>query len=216
MTLTATPSVKIIPEVVGKALYLEFVPTLDEEGKPVGRHWGGKDSVKQVFVTPSGYDLAGNLVPSKVFERTVTTYSPRAQWDSRKVIPMPSAEELLRAHLEEEKSSGRETDYISANQIPASEFDHLSDEIKNSYYANSIAHTLKQTILASSNERVELPEGGYEYVTKVVKAWDLSQKFAVEVTNDDLGVIRDSKTPQAIIRRINKTRVANGYAEKLV
>jgi len=43
-----------------------------------------------------------------------------------------------------------------------------------------------------------------------------NKTVVVEVTTDDLQIVRDSKTPQAVIRRINKVRNSlDNFPEKL-
>ena len=46
--------------------------------------------------------------------------------------------------------------------------------------------------------------------------WEIVRQFAVEVTDKDLADVLAHKTPQAVIRRINKVRVSLGLPEKLV
>lgn len=39
----------------------------------------------QIIVTPDGYDESGELIPSSLYRRVVTTYSPKKQWRSSTV-----------------------------------------------------------------------------------------------------------------------------------
>jgi hypothetical protein len=43
-----------------------------------------------------------------------------------------------------------------------------------------------------------------------------SKPLAIELTNEELDLARSGKTPQAVIRRIQKARLSAGFPEKIV
>jgi len=43
-----------------------------------------------------------------------------------------------------------------------------------------------------------------------------SKPLAIEMTNEELDLARSGKTPQAVIRRIQKARLSAGFPEKIV
>jgi hypothetical protein len=193
MTTITPVATKILPEVVGKALYLELKPVLDSEGRT--RVWQGADSIKQIFITPNGLDSTGRAVPSQMYARIISSHSPRSQWDRNAVEPLPNQAELI-GHLEAVK--GR---YVPSPKIE--DFDLLPEEIKRDLYANGIAQMLKKEILHTNSNWNEETQTYDKFSTE---GWTLTKKFSVEVTDEDLVVIHTWKTPQAIIRRINKVR----------
>lgn len=195
MTILTPAPAKILPEVVGKAIYLELSPILDSEGKP--RVWQGADSILQVIITPNGTDSTGKQVKSVIYDRVISKTYPRSQWDSSMVEPLQSEAELIR-HYEAE---GSKKDYLSTPKIE--DFDALSDEIKRDLYANGLSTRLRNLVARSYNN---FNEATQEYETTTTEIWSVSKKFAVEVTDEDLASIGSWKTPQAVIRRINKVR----------
>ncbi len=56
--------------IVGKGLYLEFVPTTPKSGNPV----------LQLLFTPEGFDEKGAYTPFCLHSRTISENSPRKQW----------------------------------------------------------------------------------------------------------------------------------------
>jgi hypothetical protein len=56
--------------IVGKGLYLEFVPAEPKTGNPV----------LQLLFTPEGYDEQGRYVQFCLHSRTISENSPRKQW----------------------------------------------------------------------------------------------------------------------------------------
>lgn len=195
MTILTPAPAKILPEVVGKAIYLELSPILDSEGKP--RVWQGADSTLQVIITPNGTDSTGKQVKSVLYDRVISKTYPRSQWNSSMVEPLQSEAELIR-HYEAE---GSKKDYLSTPKIE--DFDTLPDEIKRDLYANGLSTRLRNLVARSYNK---FNEATQEYETTTTEIWSVSKKFAVEVTDEDLASIGSWKTPQAVIRRINKVR----------
>ena len=193
-TITPAPA-KILPEVVGKAIYLELSPILDSEG--AARVWQGADSILQVIISPNGIDSSGKQVKSVLYDRIISKTYPRSQWEATSVEPIQHESELIK-HFE---SEGSKTTYLSTPKIE--DFDTLSDEIKRDLYANGLAARIRALVTRSYNK---FNEDTKEYETETLEIWSLSKKFAVEVTDEDLATIGSWKTPQAVIRRINKVR----------
>jgi hypothetical protein len=195
MTTLAPATTKILPEVVGKALYVELSPILDEEGRsPI---WQGKDAVKQIIITPNGNDDLGNSVTTTIMSRIVSPSYPRAQWDSNYVVALPD-NATLKLMAEEENSN-----YFYYKGFDKDEFESYPEDVKRTLFANGIAQMLRGELLRQSrtwNEELK------DYETKTDSVWKVSKKFSVEVTDEDLGKVRSFKTPQAIIRRINKVK----------
>lgn len=187
--------IKVLPEVVGKAIYLELSPILDPEGN--SRVWQGADSILQVIVTPNGTDSTGKQVKSVIYDRIISKSYPRSQWDSSLVEPLQSEAELIR-HYEEQESKSH---YVATPKIE--DFEALPDEIKRDLYANGLSTRLRSLVTRSYNK---FDEAAQEYETQTLEIWSVSKKFAVEVTDEDLVSIGSWKTPQAVIRRINKVR----------
>ena len=207
----AATSAAPTPEVVGKALYLELVPIV-KEGKPVShRVWGGVDTVRQVIVFPRGNTPEGYSVEPTIYSRAVSPHYPRSQWDSNAVRPHPSKADLREAlaKKEEENSLGNYVDYTMPT---TSEIEAMPDEVRNQLLLNSVEKSLFDLFYDS----VSYKDSEGNYATKPILAWELRQKFSVEVTDKDYSDIRSWKTPQAVIRRITKARVAAGHPEKLV
>lgn len=194
-TLTPAPT-KILPEVIGKAIYLELSPILDSEGNcPV---WQGADSIQQVIITPNGTDSTGKAVKGVIYNRVISKSYPRSQWDSSFLEPLQNEADLIK-HFEALSKSG--SHYVSSPKIE--DFEALPDEIKRDLYANGISARLKAMVTRSYTRYNEETK---DYDTTTTEIWSVSKKFAVEVTDEDLTAIGLWKTPQAIIRRINKVR----------
>lgn len=201
-TLAPAVSVSTKPEVVGKAIYLELTPILDEDGKPLTRGWGGTSSVRQLLLFPTGTTSEGHqILQPEVFYRTLSSYSPRAQWHSHTCSPHPTEQEI-----EEELAKNPEKRYLT---IEYPDFDTYTLETKNAMYARSLKNFIAGQTLDYNWD--------YDTSTQVwFEAWKIRAKFAVEITDKDMGDLRKGRTPQAVIRRTNKARVYLGFPEKLV
>lgn len=90
----------------------------------------------------------------------------------------------------------------------------MPEEVVHSYFANSISQTLKDQILYQDREWNS--ESGVWENKNVEEAWKKVALFAVEVTDRDADDLYAGKTPQAVIRRINKTRESFGLPAKIV
>lgn len=201
-TLAPAVSVSTKPEVVGKAIYLELTPILDEDGKPLTRSWGGASAVRQLLLFPTGTTPEGHeVLRPEVFYRTVCSYSPRAQWLSRTCNPHPTKQEI-----EDKLAENPDSRFLS---IEYPDFDTYTTETKNAMYARGLESFIAEQTLDYS----------YDYETgdqSWFEAWKIRAKFGVEITDKDLSDLNRGRTPQAVIRRINKTRVSLGHPEKLV
>ena len=207
-TLTTPAAPAITPEVVGKAVYLELKPVLDEEGKSVSYYGGSKgEAIKQLIVFPSGLTPEGHNVAPTIYERVVSPAYPRSQWSNSTIRPSASREEF--------KDKGEESFRgLTLNDFPSeAEVRTLGSEAKEALYLNGIEQLLFKEIL-EERSFFDIEENTYK--SKPVHAWTISTKFAVEVTDKDLLDVKSWKTPQAVIRRITKARVAAGLPEKLV
>ena len=195
MTTLAPATTKILPEVIGKALYVELTPILDEEGRSA--IWQGKDAIKQIIITPNGNDDLGNSVSGTIFSRIVSKDYPRSQWDSNAIAALPD-NATLKALAEDEKSN-----YFYYKGFEKDEFESYPESVKRTLFANGIAQMLRGELL---RQRSTWDEERQDYEITTEPIWKISKKFSVEVTDEDLGKIRSFKTPQAVIRRINKVR----------
>lgn len=204
-TLAPAAVVATTPEVVGKAIYLEATPVLDAEGKPVVPWYGAKDSVKQIIIIPRGKDTTGRNVEPFIYDRTISSAYPKAQWNRNQIHPTPSKTEFA--------ANGENTYRGLTLEAPTpAELEAMPEEIQKQFWANGIEMRLYQELMYEKS--VHNSETGNYDVTPL-HAWKVVRKFAVEVTDKDLADIYGYKTPQAIIRRITKVRVSLGLPEKL-
>jgi hypothetical protein len=148
--------------VVGKALYLELVPTV-----------GDLDRVTQILITPEAYDHESNFVRMALHSRTVSASSPRKQW--RINFSNVSNQERLE-----------------------------SSEPMNNIVAQDLAVQMINRFEASLAKQVS-----YKFVLR-------QKPIVIEVSALDLNEISKYATPQALMRRLQKARVACGFPEKLV
>lgn len=188
------------PELAGKALYLEMVvnPDLDEDTQRRVTSWQGVNSVKQVIMFPPYTDDTGRTHATRVMTRQVSPTSPRAQWDwsdptgktYRGIAPKPVA-----PSAEEDTQGDITLEYYSQD-----EWDLLSEVAKQESYKLAITHYLKRQTLY----RIREEDDSY----KVVEGWVVrnGKPISVETTTQDLSEVEVHKTPQAVIRRINKVR----------
>jgi hypothetical protein len=198
MATTATP------KIVSKALYLELVadPTMDSDKVRSLMGWYGDKGVKQVIIFPQYQDDTGKIFEPVVFSRVVSTHSPKAQWD--KFFLDESRGQLKPAEPTDPNSYHKE--YVEYKGYSRSEWDELTDREKHDSRIRSLDLAIRSQVIGTryetpshSDERVEFAEQGW-----VVRE---NKPFSVEVTDQDLlEVHKDWKTPQAVIRRINKVR----------
>lgn len=196
---TPTPTVSV----VGKGIYLELSPVPNAEGE---YGWKGKTARQQIFITPAAVSSSGRKIGMMIWHRLVAEYAPRSQWDWTVVEPTQSVEDLLIG------AAGSEANYLYTQKFDPAEFESYPDELKAKLYANGAALHLRPRMLDYSVGYDEDKKPYREYR----QSWEASTMFTFEVTTEDIEQIVFRKTPQAIIRRINKGRVAKGLPEKVV
>ena len=205
MATTATP------KLAGKALYLELVadPTLDSDKIRSLVGWYGDKAVKQIIVFPQYQDDTGKIYEPAIMTRIVSPHSPKAQWDRDS---LESRGRLKPAEPTDPDSYHK--DYVDYKTYSNTEWGELTDREKHDSRVRSLDLLLRSKIISSSyegegDERAEVAGQGW-----VVRD---NKPFSVETTDQDLmEVHRDWKTPQAVIRRINKVRgTLDKFPEKL-
>jgi hypothetical protein len=164
MTTTATEVTE--NTVVGKALYLELVPTDTADTR-----------VTQILITPEAFDHTGNFVGMALHSRTVSPSSPRKQW--RINFSDVSNKELV----------------VSNNERGLSINSLLAQELAVKMVARFEASLAKQV--------------SYNFTVR-------NRPIVVEVSAIDLNEVSKYTTPQALMRRLQKARVACAFPEKLV
>ena len=200
----------------GQALYLELVPeeslTEDEQRRLVG--WRGTNAVKQVIVFPPSVDDTGREQRGTILTRMVSPHSPRSQWDWGNT----TTHRVSGIDPEDENS------YSIVKRYSQEEWDLLPEATKISSHKIAVEVMLRNELLFTDYLRDS--EGQYVRdengsVTTIVKqGWTIrgGKPIAVETTDEDYADLHDkSKTPQAVIRRINKVRDSLAdYPAKLV
>jgi hypothetical protein len=195
MATTATP------KLVGKALYLELVadPTLDSDQIISLVGWYGEKAVKQIIIFPQYQDDSGKVFEPAVMTRVVSPHSPKAQWDW---YHLDTRGRLKPAEPTDPNSYHKE--YVDYKTYSNSEWSDLTDRERHESRMRSLNLILRTQILSNTyegkgDERVEVAGQGW-----VVRD---NKPFSVETTDQDLiEVHKNWKTPQAVIRRINKVR----------
>lgn len=148
--------------IVGKALYLELVPTE-----------GDNDRITQILITPEGFDHKENFVRMAFHSRTLSSTSPRKQW--RITFTDVNNKELL----------------LGGNPVPKP----LAQELA--------------VKMVTKFERSLIDQISHKFVIR-------NRPIVVEVSALDLNEVGKYSTPQALMRRLQKARVACGLPEKLV
>lgn len=199
------------PKIAGKALYLELVPNPDLDPTKLSSTLGYYASVggatNQIIVFPQYQDDTGKIYEPVIMSRVVSSYRPRAQWDIRRV-----GEKLKPIPAEPEESSYN--NYLSLDRYGRDEWDTLTEREKYDSRKLDLALVLKQQLLSTTFEGE-----GDERELVVKQGWALrdNKPIVVEATDQDLHeVYNERKTPQAVIRRINKVRsTLDKFPEKL-
>lgn len=170
-------------KVVGKALYLELVAE-------------DNSSTAQIIVFPQYLDSEGNLQESVVMTREVSKYYPRRQWNRRPVTYR------LKPH---QKPDSPDKDSFYADTYSRDEWKALSEQEKYESRKAELNYWLSSGVLYSRRLWDEATE---QYKSEAIQSRKLrgSKPFSVEVTDLDLAELHAYKTPQAVIRRINKVR----------
>jgi hypothetical protein len=157
-------------KIVGKALYLELIPTIPADGTTEVTE---VQQVTQLLFVPEGFDEKGEYVPMTSHTRTVSVWSPRKQWRVSK--------------------NGVSNASLLSGGVP-------------------ISQTKAQEVALEMS-------GKYEGIIKRQLSYGFvlrKMPIVVEVSTIDLGEAKDFKTPSALLRRIQKARVALTFPEKLV
>ena len=192
MTSIVSPAT---PKIVGKALYLELVadPTLSatEQRDLIGWQYQG---TKQILIFPEYQDDTGKIHPARALHRIVSTHTPRSQWDYaylRNPKPIDPNAEASSNYVMLEGYSKEEWDSLPL--VKKAESKKLAIEI---YLRNEM---FDEMYVGEGDER--------KVVSK--QSWVVrdNKTFSVEVTDEDYDdLYNKQKTPQAVIRRINKVR----------
>jgi hypothetical protein len=196
MATTATP------KIVGKALYLELVADPTQDPKAVRSLLGWKsEGTKQVIIFPQYQDDTGKVYEPMILSRVVSTYSPKAQWEFSRVSQ--------RSKLEPKKadaSSHYGGYYTEFESYKNSEFDSLTQREQYEVRKHDLLLHLKSILIDTDYE--DTPDESGERKVFAKQGWVVrdSQPIVVEITDQDWADLNDRKTPQAVIRRINKVR----------
>jgi hypothetical protein len=197
MTSTAVAT----PKIVGKALYLELIAdeTIPEETRRALLGWQ-HNGTKQIIVFPQYQDDSGNVHEAVVMSRLVSEHSPRSQWDMTwtRSFPKPNPER-------------KEADYSGYATIPTytrDEWKEATEREKHEARKLAIDFAIRRQMIDTRNEYSG--EGDSQVRTTVAQqGWIVREgkPISVEITDQDCqDVFVHSKTPQAVIRRINKVR----------
>lgn len=200
-------------EVVGKAIYLE---TKYEDYS--------YDRVEQIIILPSYKSDSGIEHYPTIMTRDVSQYSPRAQWQFEEYLSTFSSQRELTSDEENESHwnpTSKETHRVleggyeitkgtpwnDEQKNAQAEYNALSKEEQVSRMVNAMAYELKSTMLRKDSETGNL------IPTKTLRN---GKPMVVEVTNEEMEKAVAGETPQSLIRRIQKVRVANGLPEKII
>lgn len=207
-TTTATP------KIVGNALYLELVPNTDltKEQQDAILGWR-KSSVKQIILFPEYQDDTGRTQEAVMMSRDVSALSPRSQWDISRARSFPKPidpEKLAEAYADTSTYA-----WVNYDDYKRDEWAELPEKSKAEARALWLDLQMRNALFGSGYVR---DESG-ERVEFYGQAWVVrdSKPIAVEITDEDLRLVNDYKTPQAVIRRINKVRESlDSFPDKLV
>jgi len=190
-------STAVATKIVGKAVYLELVPNpvLSEDERSSACGWYGKNGTKQLIIFPEYLDESGKTLSSLVMTRIISEHSPRAQWEIHNARGLPKP-------LDSGESDS--SSYTTLATYSKDEWAELSE----------IGRQASKKLLLDIELRNQMNGAYYsgEPESRVVvtnQAWVIrdSKALAVEITNEDMALLHDEcKTPQAVIRRVNKIR----------
>lgn len=197
------------PKIVGKALYLELVPdsskSEDELRGLLGWQFNG---IRQVILFPEYQDDTGKTYGAVLMSRTLSSVSPKAQWDF-----IYTDTYRVKEGVASEAYSGSYIDYPNYSR---EEWAEATEREKFEARKRGLAIALKNQLLSTT--WITNPEG--ERVTTAGQGYVVrdDKPITVEVTDQDLADIHlHRKTPQAVIRRINKVRdTLDKFPAKLV
>jgi hypothetical protein len=201
------------PKLAGKALYFELIanPALSEDEQRSACGWQYQGT-KQVIMFPEWQDDTGRVHPAKVLYRVVSAHSPRAQWSDFVATDKPKPLSEVKSRYESE--SYEEVDLQSLvvlEDYKKEEWDLLPEKARQ----DSKGLGLKLNLIRQVTSFARTAEGAYQ----VKLAWTPrdNKPLVVETTDQDLEELHlHYKTPQAVIRRINKVRDSvSTYPKKL-
>jgi hypothetical protein len=209
MTLATATPVKL----VGKALYLELTADSTKPEEEVKSLIGWNASgTKQILIFPQYQDDMGKTFPAVLLSRIISANTPRSQWDRSRLHSNPKPIDLTPT----EDESGYHADYKDIETYKSDEWAELPEVAKEASRKLALELYLRNEMLGTRYETVA--EG--ERVAVVGQGWVVrdSKPIAVEITNADMSELHDDyKTPQAVIRRINKVReTISTFPAKLV
>lgn len=192
MTTTATA-----PKIVSKALYLELVAdttNFDEAQlrQLLGWQHGG---TKQVILFPEYQDDTGKIFGAVIMERIISKNTPRSQWDF-------TFTDRLRA----KPAEATDSHYVNYPTYSRDEWADLTEREKHESNKRGLEVALKN--LAVSTTYTE-PDATGNRATIAKQGWVVrdNKPIAVELTDEDMTELHmNQRTPQAVIRRINKVR----------
>ena len=189
------------PKIVGKALYLELIAddTIPEDRQRALLGWQ-HNGTKQIIVFPQYQDDTGKVHETLVMSRLVSTHSPRSQWDISWTSSFPKPNAAL--------ETGDYSGYTTIPTYTREEWAEATEREKHDARKLSLEYTLRREMIDTRNEY--LGEGDSQVRTTVAEqGWKVREgkPISVEITDQDCqDVFIHSKTPQAVIRRINKVR----------
>ena len=194
-----------MPKLKGQALYLELVPeeslTEEEQRRLVG--WRGTNAVKQVIIFAPSVDDTGREQRGLILTRMVSPSSPRSQWERTNT----TTQKISHLDLEDENQ------YSIVKHYSKEDWDLLPEATKIESHKIAVGLILRNELLFtdyvrdSEGDYVRDSEGNVEVLVKQGWAIRGGKPISVETTDEDYEDLHDkSKTPQAVIRRINKVR----------
>jgi hypothetical protein len=194
MTTTAVAT----PKIVGKAIYLELVgnDTIPEDELRQLLGWQHKGT-KQIILFPEYQDDTGKVWGAVVMERLISSHSPKAQWDFTYI-------DRLRTKPAENNDSNDH--YVNYNNYSNAEWADLTEREKFEARKRGLEVVLRNQVISTTYTERD-SEGNRGTIAK--QGWVVREgkPISVELTDEDLNDLHlKSKTPQAVIRRINKVR----------
>jgi hypothetical protein len=193
MTTTA-----VAPKIVGKALYLELVGDSSMDKDELRSLLGWQfEGTKQILIFPEYQDDTGKVWSAVVMERLVSSFSPKAQWDFTYTD---------RFRLKPAEAHSANDSYVNYNSYSNAEWEELTEREKFDSRKRAIANLLRNYTISTTYSEPD-SEGNRSTIAK--QGWVVrdSKPIAVELTDQDYADLHlNRKTPQAVIRRINKVR----------
>lgn len=199
-----------MPTLKGKALYLELVPDKDNlTEREVGRvcSWLGSEAVKQIIIFPPSVDDTGREQRGIMLSRTISPRSPRGQWEWTNT----TTQRVKSIELDDDTKT--RTSYANVTTYTKEEWDLLPEASKVESHKLALDHAIRGHLYFTDYEYDEegeyVRDSGGDLVRNTKQGWVIrgGKPIAVETTDEDYSDLHDkSKTPQAVIRRINKVR----------